>query len=309
MSITRWTPAQLPSLAGKRFVVTGANAGIGYWAAEFLARRGATVVIAARNEQKAVAAVASVLTRAPFGSVSWVKLDLANLESVDRAAAGLAANPIDGLIANAGVLSAPKRAYTDDGFELMYGTNVLGHFALIARLMPTLLTTPGSRVVSLGSISHELVEMDLSDVMSEVDYRSFRTYGRSKLAAMLIGFELDRRLRGAGLSTSSLVAHPGFALDGLGAARPGIAKGSRSNVFTRAALGTFAQGKDAGALPIIRAAADPVARGGEYWGPGGWHQLTGDPTVVRARNRARDIRTASELWAMAETMTGVPLTF
>ena len=126
---------------------------------------------------------------------------------------------------------------------------------------------------------------------------------------MLIGFELDRRLQAAGLSTRSLVAHPGFALDGLSAERPGIAKGRRSNALVRTALNSVAQGKDAGALPIVRAAADPIARGGEYWGPDGWRQLTGDPAVVRARNRARDIRTASELWAMAETMTGRSLTF
>ncbi|QWT23643.1 SDR family NAD(P)-dependent oxidoreductase [Subtercola sp. PAMC28395] len=304
MSIGRWTPAQLPSLAGKRFVVTGGNAGLGYWASEFLARRGASVVLAARNEQKAESAAASILTRAPLGSVSFVKLDLANLESVESAAAVLGSEPIDGLVANAGVLGSAKPQFTDNGFELMFGTNVLGHFALIAHVMPTLLATPGSRVVSLGSISHEFFEMDLADVMSEVDYRSFRAYGRSKLAAMLIGFELDRRLQSAGLSTRSLVAHPGFALDGLSAERPGIAKSGRYNALVRTALDPFAQGKDAGALPIVRAVADPVARGGEYWGPDGWRQLKGDPAVVRARNRARDIRTASELWAMAETMTG-----
>ncbi|MEA9985276.1 MULTISPECIES: SDR family NAD(P)-dependent oxidoreductase [Subtercola] len=307
MSTTHWTPARLPSLVGKRFIVTGGTAGLGYWASEFLARRGASVVIAARNEQKATSAIASILSRAPRGDVSWVKLNLANLESVAAAARQLGDSPIDGLIANAGVLGSSDLGYTDDGFEQMFGTNVLGHFALIAQLMPALAATEGSRVVSLGSISHEFFELDLNDLMSEDDYRSFRAYGRSKLAVMLLGFELDRRLRAAGLPTRSLVAHPGFALDGLGASRPGIANARRYDPLRRTALSPFAQGKDAGALPIVRAAADPLAEGGEYWGPDGWRQLKGEPTVVEARNRARDIRTAGVLWSRAETMTGQSL--
>ncbi|UFS59977.1 oxidoreductase [Subtercola endophyticus] len=309
MTTPAWTPARLPSLAGKRVVITGANAGLGYWTAEFLARRGATVVVAARSEEKATRAIASILSRAPRADVSWVKLDLADLACVETASAELAAEPIDVLVNNAGVLGAKNRGFTSDGFELMFGTNVLGHFALTARLMPTLLSTEKSRIVSLGSIAHQFNEMDLTDVMGDQNYDSFRAYSRSKLGVMLIAFELDRRLRAAKLSTESLVAHPGFSLDGLSAARPGITNGRPSNTFTRTALGAFAQGKDAGALPTVRAAADPVARGGEYWGPSGWRQLKGSPTIVRARNRARDIHTATELWNMAETMTGVPLRF
>jgi NAD(P)-dependent dehydrogenase (short-subunit alcohol dehydrogenase family) len=304
MTTPRWTPARLPSLTGKTFVVTGGNAGLGYYTSEFLARRGASVVIAARNEQKASAAITSIRTHAPKSSVHWVKLDLADLGSVEAAAAELSAGPIDGLILNAGVTGQARRGVTADGFELMFGTNLLGHFALAARLAPTLLATSGSRVVSLGSISHEFFDLDLDDLQSD-DYSSFRAYGRSKLAAMLFAFELDRRLRKAGHSTRSLVAHPGFALDGLSAPRPGIGA-TRSNPFVRTALQTFAQGKDAGALPIVRAAADPVAQGGDYWGPDGWRQLRGAPSVVGARTRSRDIRTASTLWSVAETLTGVP---
>ncbi|MCU1480042.1 MAG: hypothetical protein JWQ19_828 [Subtercola sp.] len=309
MTTPAWTPARLPSLAGKRFVITGGNAGLGYWAAEDLARRGASVVLAARNEQRATSAIASILSRAPLADVSWLKLDLASLASVEAAANELAGTRIDGLIANAGLTEASPRKFTSDGFEVMFGTNLLGHFALIGRVMPTLLETEGSRVVSLGSISHEFHEMDLADVMGDQNYRSFRAYSRSKLGVMLIAFELDRRLRMAGASTRSLVAHPGFALDQLSAPRPGISNGKPAGLLARTVLKSFAQGKDAGALSVVRAAADPAARGGEYWGPSGWRQLTGSPTVVRARNRARDIHTASELWNMAETMTGVPLRF
>ncbi|MEF2975650.1 oxidoreductase [Subtercola sp. YIM 133946] len=307
MTTAPWTPALLPSLSGRRIVITGGNAGLGYWAAEFLARRGATIVLAARNEQRATSAIASILSRAPRGDVSWLKLDVADLGSVEEAAGQLAGSRIDVLIANAGVTSASPRSFTRDGFELMFGTNVLGHFALIARLMPTLVDTPGSRVITLGSISHEFNELDLDDLMSERDYSSFRTYSRSKLAAMLIAFELDRRLRRAKLPVSSLAAHPGFALDELSAARPGISNGKPANLLVRTALRSFAHGKDAGALPVVRAAADPVARGGEYWGPDGWRQLKGSPIVVRARNRSRDIRTASELWSAAEQLTGTTL--
>ncbi|RFA09665.1 hypothetical protein B7R54_10875 [Subtercola boreus] len=307
MTTSHWTPALLPSLSGKTFVVTGGNAGLGYWASEFLARRGASVVIAARSEERAARAIASILTRAPLGSVRSIALDVANLASVEAAAAELSDGPIDGLILNAGLTESPKRAVTADGFEIMFGTNFLGHFALTARLAPTLLATSGSRVVSLGSISHEFFDLDLDDLQNESDYSSFRTYGRSKLAVMLFAFELDRRLRKAGHSTRSLSAHPGFALDGMSAARPGIGA-KRSNPLVRTALGAFAQGKDAGALPVVRAVADPLAEGGDYWGPDGWRQLKGEPTVVTARTRARDIRTATALWASAENLTGISLT-
>ncbi|RFA20330.1 oxidoreductase [Subtercola boreus] len=304
MTTSRWTPALLPSLTGKTFVVTGGNAGLGYWAGEFLARRGASVVIAARNRDRAHRAISSIHTRAPRADVRFTELDLADLGSVQTAAEALSNDPIDGLILNAGVLGQSKRSTTKDGFELMFGTNVLGHFALTAQLAPTLLATPGSRVVSLGSIAHRFFELDLDDLQSD-DYSSFRTYARSKLAVMLLGFELDRRLQKAEHGTRSIVAHPGFALDGLSAARPDIGS-KRSPALVRTGLGAFAQGKDAGALPIVRAAADPLAQGGEYWGPDGWEQLSGNPAVVYARTRSRDIRTASALWNIAETRTGTP---
>jgi NAD(P)-dependent dehydrogenase (short-subunit alcohol dehydrogenase family) len=295
----------LADLAGRVYIVTGGTGGLGYWQSEQLAAAGASVVVAARNPERGEAALASLRARVPGADARFVRLDLADLSSVADAATELCALPrIDAVIANAGVLSSHGRQLTVDGFEMMFGTNLLGHFALIGRLLPVLATHPGSRVVHLGSISHEFFRLDLADLQS-TRFRGFRTYGRSKLAVMTYGFELDRRLRLSGHDLASIVAHPGFAVDELAPARAILPAPKRGNPLVRGGYGIIGQGKDAGAWPIVAAATDPSAVGGQYWGPDGWRQLKGRPAVVRAKPYARDPRIARDLWSRAETLTGV----
>ncbi|TAJ49792.1 MAG: SDR family NAD(P)-dependent oxidoreductase [Herbiconiux sp.] len=307
------TPPTLPDLAGRCYVVTGGTGGLGYWASEQLAQAGATIVIAARTPAKGDAALASLAQHSSRTDARFVRLDLADLASVAEAADELAALPrIDGILANAGILSTHGRSTTADGFETMIGTNFLGHFALLGRLLPALETQTGrgvpggARVVSLGSISHEFFRLDLDDLQATSGrFREFRTYGRSKLAVMTFAFELDRRLRAAGSSVSSLVAHPGFAVDQLAPHRDILPAPKRGNGLTRAGYSAIAQGKDAGAWPLAAALTSPDAAGGQYWGPSGWRQLKGGPTVVDAKTYARDPQIAAALWAQAGSLTGV----
>ncbi|MFB2581756.1 SDR family NAD(P)-dependent oxidoreductase [Herbiconiux sp. P15] len=301
----------VPGLAGRTVVVTGGTGGLGYWATEQLAAAGATVVIAARSAEKGAAALASLAQRVPGSDARFVRLDLADLSSVADAATELSALPrIDALIANAGVLSSNGRQQTADGFEMMMGTNLLGHFALIGHMLPALSAqAQPARIVHLGSISHEFFRLDLNDLQStQGRFRGFRTYGRSKLAVMTFGFELDRRLRVAGSSVSSLVAHPGFAVDELTPPRAILPTPRTGTPVTRAAFRLVAQGKDAGAWPLVSAAVDARAAGGQYWGPDGWRQLKGTPAVVDAKQYSRDPAIARPLWAEAERLTGLTYT-
>ncbi|MFB2597931.1 SDR family NAD(P)-dependent oxidoreductase [Herbiconiux sp. P17] len=298
----------MPDLTGRSYVVTGGTGGLGYWASEQLAAAGGSVVIAARNAERGAAALRSLQTRMPGADARFVHLDLADLSSVADAAAELSELPrIDALIANAGVLASHGRQTTADGFESMIGTNVLGHFALVGRMLPALVAQPvATRVVHLGSISHEFFRLDLDDLQSSTGrFREFRTYGRSKLAVMTYGFELDRRLRLAGAAVASLVAHPGYSVDELAPRRDILPTPKTAPAVLRAGYRAIAQGKDAGAWPIVAAATDPAAAGGQYWGPNGWRQLKGRPAVVGAKPYSRDPAIARPLWAAAEHLTGV----
>jgi NAD(P)-dependent dehydrogenase (short-subunit alcohol dehydrogenase family) len=297
-------------LLGRTVVVTGGNAGLGYFTAEQLSQRGARVVIASRNEAKAKRAIESLLREVEnIEQPSFVQLDLADLASVSRAADELAELPsIDVLVANAGITEGTAEAKTVDGFESMFGTNHLGHFALISRLMPALLATAGSRIVHLSSISHRFFALDLEEHDSPERFRSFQSYSRSKLAVMTFAFELDRRLRQAGHETRSIVAHPGFALDELTPLRTGVGPDERPGAAVQTLLRSFAQGKDAGAWPIVLAATDEYLRGGEYVGPAGWQQLRGRPRVTSAKAWSRDRTVAARLWQRSEELTGTSLT-
>jgi NAD(P)-dependent dehydrogenase (short-subunit alcohol dehydrogenase family) len=296
-------------LTGSTVVITGGNAGLGYFAAEQLARRGARIVLASRSEPKAHAALASLAREVPdLVDSHFVQLDLADLGSVARAAEELSAlGGVDVLVANAGILESAATAKTADGFESMFGTNHLGHFALVARLLPSLLGTPRARIVHLGSITHRFYPLDLDNPMAEGRFQSFRSYSRSKLAVMTFAFELDRRLRGAGHELRSIVAHPGFAVDELTPVRAGVTPRSPSGRTARRAWSAIAQGKDAGAMPIVMAASDDYLRGGEYLGPAGWQQLKGRPRVTHAKAWSRDRAIAARLWSISETLTGTSI--
>ena len=284
-----------------RFVVTGASAGLGYFTAELLARTGARITVAARDPQRADRAVASIRRQIPGALVDRVRLDLADLSSVRDAAAELAAEPIDGVVLNAGVLPWDRPAPTADGFEPVFGTNQLGHFALLAQLFPAL--TPGAGVVALGSVTHRGKRLRLDEIMAERDAPARRgAYGRSKLAVMTTAIELDRRLRAAGSTIRSTIAHPGYASDANSPVREGITR--RSTRAYALLVRRIANTKEQGAAISVHALLD--GEGGRCYGPDGrLLGLRGRPRADRLAGPVLDPEEGRRLWARSEELTGV----
>ncbi|KOU35396.1 short-chain dehydrogenase [Streptomyces sp. WM6373] len=298
-----WNVHRLPAADGRVFLVTGGNAGIGYFAAEQLSATGATVVLGCRDPGRAEAATASIRTRVPGARVRAVRLDLADLASLDAAVESLAEDRLDAVVHNAGVaLDDPPRRVTGDGHELMFGTNHLGHFALSRSLMPLLSAAPAARVVTMGSFAAKSERLDLDDLQSRTDYRPQRAYGRSKLAQMYFGVELDRRLRAAGSTVASVVVHPGGALDSLTPSRPPFHVRGAGARWATAPAALLLQGKHAGAWPAVRAVLDPAVRGGELWGPRVFG-LRGEPRREPVWNHLADPHVAARLWDMSRDLT------
>lgn len=299
-----WDPRNIPSQSGKTFVVTGGNAGIGYFIGEQLAAAGARVVIAARDAGRADAALAAIRSRVPGAQVSAVVLDLSSYVSVRSAAASLASlGRIDGIIENAAaVMPSRQREQTVDGNELMFGTNHLGHFLLTALLYPTLQKTPGSRVVTMGSGATRLVKLDPDDLQSARTFRPFAAYAQSKHATQAFGFELDRRLRTAGSSVMALVAHPGGGQDGNSPERPGVVEPSIGQRALAKLLFFVGGSKDTAAWSAVRAATDPTAAGGQYWGPRG--NITGPPVLAKPVESSHAESFGSRLWTDSERLVG-----
>ncbi len=286
-------------------VVTGASAGLGYHAAEQLAAAGHRVVLATRNPEKAAAAERSIRRYVADADLGHLHLDLADLDSVRAAADTLAeSGPVDAVLNNAGVVGSSTRQSTAQGHELQVGTNHLGHFAWTALVLPLLEPVAG-RVVHLGSIAHRFTSLDRRDPLATGRYEGHRQYARSKLAVMLFGFELAQRLAASGSAVSSVVAHPGLAVDSLAPARPEVTPARSEPSWWRLGNGWVDQGKDAGATPLVHAAVGADVRSGEYWGPDGALQLRGAPAVVAAQPRAHDRTEAARLWRASERATGV----
>jgi NAD(P)-dependent dehydrogenase (short-subunit alcohol dehydrogenase family) len=282
-------------------VVTGSNTGIGFETARVLAARGATVVLACRDTTKAEAAAERILSASPEAKVRAAHLDLASLASIRAAANSLtsAYEGIDLLINNGGLMMAPYGT-TEDGFEQQFGVNHLGHFALTGLLLGHMLTVPGSRVVTLSSYMHRRGVIDFADLGLEHGYRRGAAYARSKLANLLFSYELQRRLAAAGAAASALAAHPGFARTGLPRYMSLPARAG-----TRLIQPVLAQSAAMGALPVLRAATDPRARGGEFYGPGGRTGSKGYPVPGTASARANDAALQRRLWEQSERLTGV----
>ncbi|MHA7962219.1 SDR family NAD(P)-dependent oxidoreductase [Streptomyces sp. L500] len=302
-----WNVQRLPRADGRVFLVTGGNAGIGYFVAEQLSATGATVVLGSRNPAKAEAAMASIRARVPGSRVRAVQLDLADLSSLSTAVESLEVERLDAVVHNAGVaLDDPPREETGDGHELMFGTNHLGHFALTQWLMPLLSAAPAARVVTMGSFAAKSERLDLDDLQSRRDYRPKRVYGRSKLAQMYFGVELDRRLRAAGSTVASVVVHPGGALDSLTPSRPPIHVRTAGARLSAAPAALLVQGKHAGAWPAVRAVLDPAVRGGQLWGPRVFG-LRGEPRREPVWNHLADPSIAARLWDASCDLTGADL--
>jgi NAD(P)-dependent dehydrogenase (short-subunit alcohol dehydrogenase family) len=304
MSDRRWTAADIPDLTGRTALVTGANAGIGLETARVMAGHGATVVLACRNFGKARQAADRIAAAHRTARTGLVRLDLASLASIREAAEEIRATypRLDLLINNAGVMELPYEQ-TEDGFELTLGTNHLGHFALTGLLLDSLLATPGSRVVTMSSMGHEPGVMNFDDLQSEHGYKPAEAYYQSKLANLLFTYELDRRLRAAGAPTQALGAHPGVVYTDLFRTRSRLDKALLSP-WMRPINFWAVQNVHKGALPMLRAATDPGASGGEYYGPHRKHD-TGYPVVVESSARSHDVADQARLWDVSEQLTGV----
>jgi NAD(P)-dependent dehydrogenase (short-subunit alcohol dehydrogenase family) len=295
LSTRRWTAADVPDQAGRTAIVTGGNTGLGFQVARVLAGHGARAVIASRDSSKAADAAAAI------PGAETVRLDLASLASVREAAAELRDRyqKLDLLINNAGVMMTPY-ARTEDGFELQFGTNHLGPFAFTGLLLDRLTNVPGARIVTVSSVVHRQGTIDFDDLTSERRYGRSAAYGRSKLANLLFTYELQRRLAAAHAEVIALAAHPGYANTQLDRNLPPLMRAA-----TRAVVPFTAQNAEMGALPLLRAATDPKARGGEYYGPGGMMGTRGYPRLATSSALSHDEELARRLWAESERLTGV----
>ncbi|MGX5697068.1 SDR family NAD(P)-dependent oxidoreductase [Agromyces soli] len=329
-----WYPTPLPDLTGRRYLVTGANAGLGFFTSARLVGAGAHVVLSGRNPERLEAAAGAISERVAHGAahgevgggVSTLVIDTASLASVRDGVAALAGLDelggargtarLDGVVLNAGMVHTPRRRLeSPDGNELVLATNVLGHFALLAGLFGSAgagreiglgerLIADGGRVVTLGSLSTRLSTFRVDELQLERGYDFWRAYAQSKIAAQSIGFELDRRLRRAGIPVASVVAHPGYAISGRTPTVPGVSEPGRGDRFADALQAAWAQGKHRGAEPIVHALTAPGVEGGEFWGPRGL--VKGEPTRQRPTRVSSDPAIGAKVWAFAERATATP---
>jgi NAD(P)-dependent dehydrogenase (short-subunit alcohol dehydrogenase family) len=297
-SSATWGAADIPDQTGRVAVITGANSGIGLEAARYLAARGAHVVLACRDEGKSRAAAERITGELADVQVDTLGLDLSSLDSVRAAAAEIRERypRLDLLINNAGVMM-PPHGRTADGFELQFGTNHLGHFALTGLVLPSLLAAAGSRVVTVSSNGHKVGKIRFDDLQWERRYRRMGAYAQSKLANLLFTYELQRRLAAAGDPTIAVAAHPGTSDTALVRHMPAFAQVGSRLVPNQSAI--------MGALPTVRAATDPAVAGGDYYGPAGLGEFAGPPKLVRSSSRSHDEAAARQLWAVSEELTGV----
>lgn len=299
-STIKWSTTDIPDQTGRVAIVTGAITGLGLETAKALAAHGAHVVLAVRNAEKGKAAADAITAAHSNADVTLQSLDLSSLESVRRASDELKAryDKIDLLINNAGVMWTEKSS-TADGFELQFGTNHLGHYAFTGLLLERLLPVEGSRVVTVSSIGHRIrAAIHFDDLQWERDYDRVAAYGQSKLANLLFTYELQRRL--AGTNTVALAAHPGGSNTELARNSP---------LWVRAVFDVVApllvQGADMGALPTLRAATDPAALGGQYYGPDGFMEQRGNPRVVASSEQSYNLDLQRRLWSVSEELTDV----
>ncbi len=301
MSAYPWSPADIPSLAGTTAVVTGANSGIGWHTAAELARHGADVTLAVRNREKGEAAAARMREGA-VGAVRVADLDLASLASV-QAFADAWEGPLGLLVNNAGLMTPPRYQQTRDGFELQFGTNHLGHFALTGRLLPALLAAPAARVVTVSSIAHHQGRPDVLDGNPAERYRPSSAYGNSKLANLLFAQELQRQAALAGVSLTSTAAHPGVSSTNLVTSEQGLGSLPGVRQVAPLFLKLMFQSPKAGAEPTLYAATEALP--GSYTGPQSLRESRGKPGPARLSRLARDETLAGKLWSLSEDLTGV----
>jgi NAD(P)-dependent dehydrogenase (short-subunit alcohol dehydrogenase family) len=301
MKSEKWTANDIPDQSGRVAIVTGSSSGIGYETARVLANRGAEVIIAVRDRAKGETAAKKIRAQNEHAHLNVMELDLANLASVKNFVDAFrsAYSRLDLLINNAGVM-IPPLSKTKDGFELQFGTNHLGHFALTGRLLDLTVKTPGARIVNVSSGAHKYGRIDFDDLNWEKrPYKAWRAYGASKIANLYFTYLLDRKLKANGYATISTAAHPGWTATEL----------QRHAGAVEFLNGIFAQDVSMGALPTLRAATDLGLKGGEYFGPGGFMEMRGYPVRVESNPLSRDDTIGVKLWEISETLTGVRFDF
>ncbi len=297
MATNAWNISNIAEQADRNVLITGANSGIGLETARIFAAKGAKVTLACRNLKRGERACIDILRTHPHSKIELKLLDLCDLGSIRQFTDIFRSkhNSLDILINNAGVMATPFET-TKDGFELQFGGNHLGHFALNAQLMPLVLQTQNSRVVIVSSLAHQMGTINFNNLNGESGYWRWPAYAQSKLANLLYAYELQQRLLASRASTIVTMAHPGYTATNL----------QNTSLLARAGNGFLAQDASNGALPTLRAATDPEAKPGSYWGPSGFMELQGAPVEVKAMPKARDAQVAKRLWEVSEVLTGIP---
>lgn len=299
-----WTTNNIPDLTGKVILVTGANSGIGFEATKEFGRKGAHVVMACRNMSKAEAALGELQRELPQATFEIMQLDLASQKSVHAFAEAFNAKfeRLDVLVNNAGIMMVPY-GKTEDGLERQMGTNHFGHFALTGLLIDLLKTTPNARVVSISSMGHRSGKMDFDNLLFEggKEYTPMRSYGRSKLANLLFTYELQRRFEANNIDAIAVAAHPGGSDTNLG---NHLTDGFIAKILMPL-MGRMMQSAADGALPTLRAGADPAVQGGDYYGPKGFMEMSGAPVKVKSNKASHETADQQRLWEMSEQLTGV----
>ena len=296
----KWTAAHIPDLTEKVAIVTGANSGIGYETARALAGKGATVILACRNDNRGKTAVQTICQNQPDAKAIFLHLDLANLASIKQFVDDFTRQfgRLDMLINNAGIMAVPF-GKTIDGFESQFGTNHLGHFALTGRLLRLLIHTPSSRVITVSSGGHRFGKINFENLNAEKSYDRGDAYGQSKLANLLFTYELQRQFKKAQIDAIAAAAHPGWTATNL----------QVHWRMVRLLNPIISQAPPMGALPTLYAATSPDVEGGDYFGPDGWLELRGHPKKVQSSAASYDEVVAANLWQISEELTGVNYTF
>jgi NAD(P)-dependent dehydrogenase (short-subunit alcohol dehydrogenase family) len=301
----KWDLEDMPDQTGKTALITGANAGLGYHLTMAFAQRGARVIMACRDMAKAESVRTEAKERYPSCEVECLHLDLGDLQSVTSCADSVLGDHarLDVIMCNAGIMAVPFGA-TKDGLELQMGVNYYGHYALVGRLMPVIMKSPGIRIVTVSSFAEKIGKLDLDSIPTEKTYHRWRSYGDSKLAMLMLSLTLNRKLQAAGVDAAALCAHPGYARTNLRTSR----LETERNRVQRLLLNIFemmSMSSERGSLPLLCAATDPEARGGQYIGVSGFLEIQGSPKLTEGQKRAYDESLQDRLWSVSERLTGV----
>jgi NAD(P)-dependent dehydrogenase (short-subunit alcohol dehydrogenase family) len=301
-----WTLDNVPDLTGRTVVITGGNSGIGFEAAKGAVGKGARVLLACRNAESAKEACDKLAGDGASGTAEFVPLDLASLNSIRGCAEALSegCEAIDVLINNAGVMAIPRRE-TEDGFEMQFGTNHLGHFALTALVYPKIRDTAGARIVNVASLAHNFGFLNFQNLHGRLFYDPWLTYGTTKLANLLFTYELDRRLKAVGRDVGAVACHPGISATNLGYAGPRMLGSDFGETLVELYTSVVAQSAGMGALPTLYAAFAEEANSGDYIGPDGLGEMRGHPQKVSSSFLSHSQSMARQLWEVSEKETDI----